>query len=189
MSAERSLHAGDTVFLQGAPATALYRVRTGRVRLVRHLPDGSSVIVHVARSGATFAEAALFSDTYHCDAVAESAAVVAVIPKSDLLAALRKNPAACLELAKELAAQVRELRAHLEIRNIRSASARLLAWCRLVAKGEPPVLELDRPWAAVAAEIGLAQETLYRTLRELERAGQIAREGRRVVITPRQTRG
>lgn len=180
--AERALEAGELVFRQGSEASSLYRVRTGRVRLIRHLQDGSSVVLHVARADSTFAEAALFSSAYHCDAVAEVPTVVAVIPKADLLAGLCTTPSGCLDLARALAGQVRELRAHLEIRNIRSAPERLLAWLRLTARGDPPVVEIDRPWIEIAAEIGLTHETIYRSLAELERAGKLARKGRRVKL-------
>lgn len=180
--AERTLRPGDAVFRQGTPATAIYRVEAGRVRLVRHLKDGSSVVLHVARAAATFAEAALFSDRYHCDAVADGATRLSVIPKAELLAALRADPVACLDFARGLADQVRDLRAQLEVRNIRSAGERLLGWLRLTARGNRLAVEVDRPWTEIAAEIGLTHETIYRSLAELERTGQLVRNGRRILL-------
>lgn len=61
------------------------------------------------------------------------------------------DPAAAFELAMLLAAQVRDLRAPLELRNVRSARARLAAWLRLNAKGSPPVVRLERPWTEAAS--------------------------------------
>lgn len=182
VSVERSLDAGEVVFRQGAAASTLYWLRSGRVRLVRHLQDGASVVLHVARGNATFAEAALFSETYHCDAVADIPSIVTPVPKTELLAALCIDRQSCLDLAQALASQVRELRAQLEIRNIRSAPARLLAWLRLAAKGKPPELEIDRPWTEIAAEIGLTHETIYRALAKLERTGEITREANRIML-------
>lgn len=115
------LKAGETLFRQDDPATAIYLVVAGRVRLVRHLEDGSSVVLHVARSSETFAEAALFADHYHCDAVAEATSEVSVIPKAGLLTVLETDP------------QARDLRARLELRNIRTAPDRIVAWLRLQA--------------------------------------------------------
>jgi transposase InsO family protein len=51
---------------------AVYRVDSGRMRLVRHLEDGSSVTLHVAWAGEASAEAALWSAAYHSDGVAEN---------------------------------------------------------------------------------------------------------------------
>ena len=56
--------------------------------MVRHAPDGRRVMLLSAVSGESFAEAALFSDTYHCDAVAEVASGVTVVPKVQLRAFL-----------------------------------------------------------------------------------------------------
>jgi CRP-like cAMP-binding protein len=101
---------------------------------------------------------------YHCDAVAETEAIVLALPNADLLAILATVPAKCLALALALAAQVRDLRARLELRNIRSATARVLAWLRLHASGNPPRVIIRRSWTEVADELGLTREAVYRTL-------------------------
>ncbi|HYH22691.1 MAG TPA: Crp/Fnr family transcriptional regulator [Azospirillum sp.] len=179
----RRVAAGEAVFRQGDPTVAVYRVEQGRVRLVRHLEDGASVALHVARAGGGFAEAALFSDVYHCDAVVEVDAVLTLVPKADLLAALEADPRASLAFARMLAAQVRDLRARLELRNIRSAPERILAWLKLQASGSPATVRLDRPWTEIAAEIGLTHEAIYRALAALERDGRIERAAGEVRVT------
>jgi len=89
------------------------------VRLLRHTEDGASVVMHV-----TFAEAALFADAYHCDAIAQVASWVTVIAKHDLLRNVRRDASEVLALARAMAGQVRD---RLEIRNIRAAGLRLRA--------------------------------------------------------------
>ena len=133
--------------------------------------------MHVARPGETFAEAALFADAYHCDAIAQAPSQVTVIGKRDLLRDVRRDASKVLELARAMAGQVRDLRARLEIRNIRAADQRLLAWLRLRARGNPPSLELDRRWTQVAEEIGLTREATYRALSAMRRTGRIRMEG------------
>ncbi|WP_431855529.1 Crp/Fnr family transcriptional regulator [Azospirillum sp.] len=179
----RRLSAGEALFHQGDPATAVYVVDSGRIRLVRHLEDGTSVAVHAAAAGESCAEAALWAEAYHCDAVAEAPSEVTVVPKADLLAALGADPGAALDFARALAGQVRDLRARLELRNIRSAPERVLAWLRLRARGTPAVVALDRPWTEISAEIGLAREVIYRTLAKLERDGRLRREEGRITLT------
>jgi CRP-like cAMP-binding protein len=100
-----------------------------------------------------------------------------VIGKRDLLRDVRRDASKVLELARAMAGQVRDLRARLEIRNIRSADQRLLAWLRLRARGNPPSLELDRRWTQVAEEIGLTREATYRALSAMRRTGRIRMEG------------
>lgn len=179
----KHLEIGEALFRQGDAAVAVYRVDRGRVRLVRHLEDGASVALHVANAGETFAEAALWADVYHCDCVAEAASTaVTMVPKAALLDALKSDAQASLTLARGLAAHVRELRAQLEMRNIRSAPERIMAWLRLQASGDPPAVRLDRPWTEIATEVGLTHEAIYRSLAVLARTGRIARGDRTVTL-------
>ncbi len=180
----RRLAAGEALFRQGGPALAIYIVGDGRVRLMRHLKDGSSVALHAAQADETLAEAALFADAYHCDAIAEIPSEVTIVPKADLLAALEADPHASLALAKGLASHLRDLRAQLELRSIRSAPERMLCWLRLHASGAPPTVRVNRPWTETAAEIGLTREVIYRALAALEREGQIRRDRELVVLQP-----
>ena len=124
-----------SVLRQGDATVAVFAVRTGRVRLVRHLEDGSTVALHAAQADETFAEAALFADAYHCDPVAEIVSEVTAVPKADLLVALAADPQACLAFTRALASHVRDLRARLELRNVRAAPERVLCWLRLHATG------------------------------------------------------
>ncbi|MFI5011146.1 MAG: Crp/Fnr family transcriptional regulator [Hyphomicrobiales bacterium] len=178
----RSLATGETLFRQGDPASAIYLVREGRVRLVRHLEDGSAVVLHVARPTESLAEASLFAETYHCDAVADVDCLVAVLPRQELLDTLASSPVAALRLSRLLAWQVRDLRTRLELRNIRSASERLLAWLKLRARGSPPTIVLGRTWTDVAAELGLTREAVYRALRRLGQSGEIRRSGASIAL-------
>jgi CRP-like cAMP-binding protein len=178
----RRLAAGEALFRQGDTPVAIHIVRDGRVRLVRHLEDGSTVALHVAQANETLAEAALFTDAYHCAAVADIPSEVIAVPKADLLAALEADPRACLSLAKGLASHLRDLRAQLELRSIRSAPERILCWLRLHANGAPPTVRVGRPWTEIAAEIGLTREAIYRALAALERDGRIRREQGRVAL-------
>jgi CRP-like cAMP-binding protein len=183
----RELAAGEALFRQGDPIFAVYVVQTGIVRLLRHLEDGSSVLLHRARAGESFAEASLWAKAYHCDGVAEGPTVVTVIPKRSLLEALQGNPGASLALARALAGQVRTLRSRLELRNVRSARQRVLAWLCLQADGSPPSLTLDRPWTQIADEIGLTHEAIYRALAELQAEGLIQRDQRRIILSSAAT--
>lgn len=171
-----SVRRGTAVFRQGDAATAVFLLENGRVRLARALADGATLILHVARAGESFAEASLSAAHYHCDAIAETDATVLALPKRDLLEALVNDPAECVALTLTLAAQVRDLRARLELRNIRSASERVLAWLRLHARGDPPHVASDRSWTLIADELGLTREALYRTLAKLERDQRISRQ-------------
>ena len=178
----RDVASGASLFRQGDKADAVFVIESGRLALIRHAVDGRRLVLHVARAGDSFAEAALFSPAYHCDAVAEAPSRVAVIPKSALLAALAKDQALVQALLARLARQVQALRAQLEIRNIRSAKERVWQTLLLTAGGQANTITFDRPLKDLAAEIGLTHEAFYRALADLEKAGRIRRARRRVAI-------
>jgi len=176
-----TLESGAAVFRQGAPASAMYRVRRGRVAMVRTLSDGGSATVFTAGPMETFAEAAIFAERYHCDAVAQSECEIDLIPAKAVRALLEREPKCAIAFAAFLAGQVRDLRQRIEILRVKRAPDRLLVWIRAQAKGAPPRLSLTAPWSQVATEIGLTPEALYRALRALERSRVIERCGRNVV--------
>ena len=175
---EHSLAKDEFLFRQQQPATAIFAVVSGRIRLFRDLPDGSRVTLHVARSGETFAEASLFSEHYHCYAQADLASTVMRLNSRQLLAAITANNELGMELSLILAAQVRDTRAMLSLRDIRSANERLLAWLRMNAKGDQMTVFIDRLWTGVSEELGLTREAVYRALAHLQQQGSIERDGR-----------
>lgn len=178
----RTLAKGETLFHQDDKAFAIFAVRRGRVRLVRHLADGGTVPLYVAHDGDTFSEAALFSPVYHCDAVADAESEIEIHPKEALSQALDDSPRATRTFMAHLAHQVIALRCRLEIRNIRSARERVIQFLQLEVSEEERKVTFARPLKDIAGDIGLTHETLYRTLAKLESSGEIARHGRAITL-------
>ncbi|HEX8012482.1 MAG TPA: Crp/Fnr family transcriptional regulator [Casimicrobiaceae bacterium] len=171
----RELDEGEALFRQGDRAFAIFEVERGRVRLVRATAAGHPVVLHTARTGELFAEAALFARAYHCDAVAAAPSRVRVYPKRQLLATFRTDPARSERFMALLARQIIALRALLEERNIRSARERVLHHLALAAGPDGRTMPLEGTLMDLAVEIGLTHEALYRTLAALEKEGVIRR--------------
>ena len=178
----RVLAAGERLFQQGDPATAIYRVESGRLRLIRRTIDDHLVILHTARRGEFFAEAALFADVYHCDAVAALPARIRVYPKAKVLGALRAEPALAEAFMARLARQLQELRARMELRSIRSARDRVLQYLRLHTDAYGRGVAIEGQLQDIAAEIGMTREALYRTLAALETEGLLVRTETAIVL-------
>ena len=169
------LKAGETLFRQGDAARGLYLLETGRVRLVRHTPDGHQVPLHTVQPGESFAEASLFAREYHCDCVCLATARVILLPARQVIGLLREGDDAALALVARLASHVRDLRARAELRAIRDVRLRLLAALRM-RMDETGRVRLQGSLKALAAELGMAHETLYRTLAALQRDGHLSRD-------------
>ncbi|HYA29580.1 MAG TPA: Crp/Fnr family transcriptional regulator, partial [Acidobacteriota bacterium] len=172
---DHRLKAGEGLFRLGTKAVGLYEVIAGRVRLSRVDRSGREIVLHIAGPGETLAEASLFSPQYHCDAIANTNAIVRIYPKREVLAAFEKNPKAAQAFSEMLAHQVMRLRTRIEQRNIRSARERVRHFLMLNVGSDRRTVELRGTLKDLAAEIGLTHEALYRTLAVLERSGEIKR--------------
>jgi CRP/FNR family transcriptional regulator, dissimilatory nitrate respiration regulator len=180
---DRKLKAGEQLFRLGDKTAGLCEVITGRVRLARIDRSGREIVLYVAGPGETLAEASLFSPQYHCDAIANTDAIVRIYPKREVLAAFEKNPKAARAFTETLAHQVMSLRTRIEQRNIRSARERVRHFLMLNVGPDRRTVELRGTLKDLAAEIGLTHEAFYRTLAALERSGEIKRKGERIVLS------
>jgi CRP/FNR family transcriptional regulator, dissimilatory nitrate respiration regulator len=180
----RALARGEPLFRQGERASAIFLVLRGRLRMIRTLASGDQVTIHTGRAGELFAEGALFSDIYQCDAVAAEPTRVRACGKAEMLTAVRNSPASMLALVERLTRLLHHARAMLELRNIRSAEERTLQHLRLSPRPNRSsnVVVFDRPLSEVAADLGLTHEAYYRALATLARRGAIKRGGRRIQL-------
>ena len=84
--------AGASVFHLGDPVRVVHFVRRGTIHLVRHQEDGAALILQRARAGSILAEASVYSESYHCDARAESDAATWAVARKDLRRRLEAKP-------------------------------------------------------------------------------------------------
>ena len=181
-STVRVLAPGDLLFRQGDPAAAIYKVESGRLRLIRRTVDDHLVILHTARRGEFFAEASLFADAYHCDAIAATQSRVRVYPKEIVMEALRTDAALAYAFMARLARQLQESRARMELRSVRSARDHVLQYLRLRAATHGRSIAIEGQLQDIAAEIGMTREVLYRTLAALETEGHLTRTETAIVL-------
>ena len=161
---------GDVLFRQDQKTSGLYRVVTGCVALQRTGLGGDTLTLHRAVAGGIFAEASIFSATYHCDAICTEAGSVVKIAKAKIVSTMQSNPVFSKAFTQLLAVQVQQYRAHIELLAISSATERLLA---AVQAGY-----LDGTVTELATRINLSHEACYRALRALCEDGRMTQVGR-----------
>ena len=179
----RELDAHEFLFRQGDRAEHVFVVEDGHIQLTRYLSNGKSVVMHVARTGQTFTEAALFSEVYHCNAVADVKSRVRVYRKHEILETIRSQPSFALEYVASLSKEVLRLRTQLELHNIPSARERMLQFFLLQADPESMEFKIEVSLKDVAANLGLAHETFYRELARMEKERIITRRGKTIRIS------
>ena len=156
---ELALAPEENVFLQGDPVQQMFFVTGGTMHLVRHQESGAPLVLHRAGAGALLAEASLYSDKYHCDAVAVAPSRLWAVSKRDLLKRMAESPELALAIIRRLAHELQHARLHAEVLSMKTVAARLDAW--IGWKGPlPPKGE----WVELAAELGVSPEALYREI-------------------------
>ncbi|MEL7279338.1 MAG: Crp/Fnr family transcriptional regulator [Pseudomonadota bacterium] len=161
---------GEAVFRQGDRAEGMFFVLSGEIELRRHTSAGTEVVLHRASTGETFAEASLFAEKYHCDAVASSDSKLVRFDRKAVLRKMENDSTFAMEIAARFAKDVQAGRRQVELLNVRSARERVH-------------IALSDGWltgsvVAFARRIGLTQEATYRALAELVDAGSVRKAGR-----------
>lgn len=177
---ERALAAGEVLFRQNDRPRGLFLITEGRIDLVRHTRAGATVRIHSATPPATFAEASLFSDVYHCEASARTPSVVRCFSRRSVFSALERRPELARAFSAYLAHALREARRLVELRSVHPLSERLYLRLQEHA-GDDGRLPASTTIKSIAEEIGATAEASYRALAELERIGRVRRLGRRNV--------
>jgi CRP-like cAMP-binding protein len=160
------LTAGEMVFHRHDPVRGLFVVEEGLAHLVRYQLGGAATVMQRAGPGDLLAEASLFAEHYHCDAVAMAETKLRRFAIRDMQRAMREQPSFAQAYAKHLAHEMHRMRVRAEILAMRTVRARLDAWLSL--QDLPP----KGAWGILADDIGVSREALYRELarRSISRA-------------------
>lgn len=177
-----ALAAGEPVFRRGARPGRMLWVLEGEIRLVRRSRNGAEIVLQRAYCGFV-AEASLESPRYHCDALAASDSRLLAFPIEPFKRALGHDATFRAFWMARLAREVRSLRSQCERLALRSAADRGEHY--IESEGRNGRLELSRTRKALAAELGLTHEALYRALAGLRRSGRVAvvESGAALVLT------
>ena len=179
---QRHLAKDEHLFREGDCVAGIFYVLSGEMKATRHMPDGNEVIMMRAIAGEYFAESGLASQRYTCDGVCVKDAELAFFPKEAIETALSRPDFANAFLLA-LAGHARRQCSRYERLRLRGAQDRVLHM--IMCEGGPDgVLNWKPPLAELAAELALEPETLYRVLADLEAAGKISRNRRRLQILP-----
>jgi len=175
----------QVLFHKGELAQAIFWLKSGQIRLLHYRIDGLAVNHYRIQAGESFAEVALFMNTYDCTAIAETASRVAFIPKHLVLKALNQHPCLAEAVMTQLAGRLQQVKILLELRSIRSARDRTLQYLLLSMQPEQLSMNLNQPLRGIAEELALTPEAISRALSQLEEEGIIARQRRKIQLLQR----
>jgi CRP/FNR family transcriptional regulator, cyclic AMP receptor protein len=152
----RTFAAQETIFAIGEPGDSLYVVGIGSVELFVKDNTGSKIILTVCRAGEVFGELSLFDGGARtASAVCLEESELLVLDREDLLAFLRRQPHAALDLLTTMGQRIRatdELLRRQVARNInlemeiRSTTVEKIADVIAAFSGSIPFLVLNALW-------------------------------------------
>jgi CRP-like cAMP-binding protein len=179
----RGFEAGETIFFEGEPATGMWLIEAGRVKIFKLNPEGEEHILHFLGTGNTFNDiAALDGGLNPANASALSEVSAWIVPSAVLHDLLVSDSQVALKVVRILAGRVRALVQQIEDLALYSVTIRLARF--LLKQAEDPALSgpgVTR--AAIAAHLATKPETVSRALRTLEANNAIRFDRHRIIIT------
>jgi len=151
---------GAFLFHRDDPVRVVHYVVEGVVHLVRYQRTGGMIILQRALPGAFLAEASLFADRYHCDAIAIGTTRTLVRDRRFVRQRLAEDTDHAEAWVAYLGLEIQAARLRAEILSLKTVAERLDAWLAVNEGGLPPKGERK----TLAAEIGTSPEALYREI-------------------------
>lgn len=187
---EQGYTSGEPIYFAGDPATHLYVVAVGKVKLLRHTLSGQDILLDMLTPGEFFGSLSVLGDEAYPDtAQAQTACCILSITAQDFQAILRRYPLVTLTVLERVAQRlqaahemVQQLSAHSVERRIASALLKLAE-----KLGEPQqeglLIQVPLSRQDLAEMTGTTIETASRVMSQFQKDSLI-RSGRQwVAIT------
>ena len=177
----RHYRAGQVLWTEGERSGRMVVLDRGRVKAIRSLPDGSSVLLHVFSPGDIFGFLPFVDGgPYPATAVAVDDIVARVMSRSALREAVRKDPQVAMLLLGALGKRLRQAFGRLGDQAQRSSPARVAAALVLLlpqeeTAGITTIVDVPSPVHDFAADVGMTPETFSRAVTQLVDAGVLQR--------------
>ncbi len=180
----RRYQAGQVLWTEGEVSGRLVLLNAGRVKAVRVLPDGSSVLLYVFSAGDLFGFLPFVDGgPYPATAIAVDDVDALVMSRSALRQAIQSDSQVAMVLLEALGTRLRQAFGRLGDQAQRGSLARVAAALSLLL---PPSATLDAttiinvpsPIHEFAADVGMTPETFSRAVTRLVESGVLARLAR-----------
>ncbi len=185
ISTLRSFRRKTLIYGEGAPVSAFYVLQSGLVKISHSDAEGSEQVLRIAEPEDSFGEESLLSPVgYVTNACAVGACRTVVVPRADFLYLLKHNAALCTALLKSVGDHFDSLVRTFGDRRLQSVVTRVGNWLlEHCAECEGPHrIQLQGSKGLLASELGIASETLSRTLRRFSARQLLEVRGRSLLV-------
>lgn len=186
---ERQYQKDDYIFLEGEAPEALYVLKTGKVKVLRHSTDGKDVVLRVCAPGQLLGTVAVFDGGGYpgtAQVIEECASLV--IARNDCLTLVNRYPVFALAVISDLGSRLRssaEQIRSLAVERVEQRIARVLLKLGETAgvdTSEGRVIEMPLTRQDVADMTGTTVETAIRVMSKFRRQELIRTRRGKVVL-------
>lgn len=176
----RRYHAEQVLWIEGEVSGRLVLLEEGRVKAIRTLPDGSSILLYVFGPGDVFGFLPFVDGgPYPATAIAVDDVMAQVMTRSALRTAIQRDPNVAMALLGALGARLRQAFGRIGDYVQRSAAARVAAALSLLLPShtstQGTIIAIPSPIQGFAADISMTAETFSRAVTQLVDAGVLHR--------------
>ena len=179
--------AGESIFAQNAPATAIYIVASGRVKIVRVTSVGDEIILCVRQAGEYFCPVTVLDGKPQLgESIAMTDVTILWAERQAFLELSEKHPCLLSVVQGACLLEIRHLVRRLESRSFRNVKERLAHTLLTESRrknghnGAGNVVFLTQQ--ELGNLIGASRESVSRTLARFERSGLVGLERGRVTL-------
>ncbi|MCK0170130.1 Crp/Fnr family transcriptional regulator [Aliiroseovarius sp. S1123] len=172
---------GQTVFLQGERATAIFIVVDGWAKLYRIAPSGAEAVVGVFTKGRSFGEALAFrGDVYPVSSEAVTKCTLLRIDAEDYLRRIRETPETAISLLSATFVHLHNLVSQIEALKARTGAQRVAEFLCELAECQTGACEVVLPYdkILIAGRLGMKPESLSRAFARLKDEGVQVKQNR-----------
>jgi CRP-like cAMP-binding protein len=186
---ERQYQKDDYIFLEGEAPEALYIIKSGKVKVLRHSTDGKDVVLRVGGPGHLLGTVAVFDGGgYPGTAQVIEECTALVIARNDCLTLVNRYPVFALAVISDLGSRLRssaEQIRSLAVERVEQRIARVLLKLAESAGSDSPegrVIEMPLTRQDVADMTGTTVETAIRVMSKFRRLELIKTRRGKVVL-------
>lgn len=181
---------GDIVFTPVPNPHSVYLLEQGLVRIYRLSESGLETTLGYVRPGEVFGELAAFGD-YPRESFAQASerAIVWKIPRQVFQPLVASRPRLGFHITKQIGERLKRIESRVENLVFRDVHARVILTLLELAEGfgerRPDgavSLQVPLTQAELATLVGSTRQSVNASLRELDQAGLLARDGRTLVL-------
>lgn len=182
----------EFLFYEGDPPQGLFIIKEGRVKLMKHSPQGKDLILRLSGPEEMFGEVSAFDGApYPVSAKALEDAIVLHLPQRDFLGLLHRYPSVSLRVIEDLGRKLRDAHDLIRILTTETVERRiatvLLKLAEKVGKPEDRGIRLKIHLTRqdLADMAGTTIETAIRVLSKFTKDHLLMKDGRYLIILDR----